>query len=558
MKLNAQIHPRGLSLLEVLLTVSVLAIVGAFAISKTSNIHDGVRNTKLEQDVKNINSAIQIYVANGGKLDGISDPQEVLDRMKSARSTNDKMQFVGLTGSTLDKRLATRTGEANAKSAAVWSDQDLRFEIGQASSAGVTSFFLDESLAGKIYEAVDREVSVVAYNDKPGWIWGYEDKIAALPGGITDVTLGNPIDTTPPPVPVRLTTPAVTGGGTFPSSDFPKTVSIINPNDSSTWLMFSIDGDPFTQYTGPFTIASAGTVAAYATGDPTFWINSGDAYAAFAELPPTPPSQLSSPIINLSSNQFNDSTSEITVSITNPNLTGSSSLYYSIVDQGSSHPPQSAFQPFAGALTTNVANYPAGFDVVTYAKSSDPLKYIDSFPASAFTTTEFFEIPVVGNVLFVVDASSSMGNSFGNTTRFEATIDELTQAIDTLPSNLKFNVAMFDAAIHWTDGTFQLHQANAQKKQTLINQIQQLDHGSGTNYAAAFGLPQMYNPVPDQVIFLSDGEPNSDPYQSLLNNLATAGIRIDAVGLDLDNSATSVLEQIVNLTGGTLVEVGDP
>ncbi len=547
---------RGLSLVEVLLTVSALGIIGALAVSRTTHIQDGVRHTKLEQDVKHINSAVKIYVANGGSFEGASAPQEILDRLKSNATDADKMQFVGITGSTLDKRVAVNTGSKKTRSVAVWSPSSQQFNIVDFVDGGVTSFYLNEALASVDFQAVGREASTFSYGEESGWIWDYEDKPTTSRGGPTVVTVEDPKDTTPPPVPVMLSAPAISPtGGSFPESDFPKTISVINPNDPSTWLLVSINGDPFAPYTGPITLADAGALVAYAAGDPTYWVDSANASASFAKLPPLPPSQLTAPLIDLSSPQFNDSVSDITIAITNPNLAGSSSLYYSIVPQGGTHAEASTWDPATNALTVSATQYPDGFNVIAYAKSSDPSRYIDSWPADAFTTAEFYDIPVIGNVLFVLDASSSMGNSFGNTTRFKATVDELVQAIDKLPNNLKFNVAMFDSNIHWTDGSFTLHPANANNKQSLINQIQQLDHGSGTNYAAAFELPSLFSPVPEQVIFLSDGAPNNTPYQNLVSSLAAQGIRIDAIGLDLDNSATSILEQIVGLTGGSLVTV---
>ncbi|MEM9282161.1 MAG: VWA domain-containing protein [Verrucomicrobiota bacterium] len=562
MKAFATVRNQGLSVVEVLLTITLVGIVCALAVSNSNQFSDDVRQAKLERDVKTLNSAVKVFIANGGNFDGLTDPQTVVDRMKAERTGSDKTRFVGLTGSTVDKRLAIQEAGSSDEWVAVWSPSGQRFEIVPNDGTGIGSFYLDESLAENEYESIGREASTLAYNENPGWVWAYSDRSADDPEGPTSIDLDDQEDSTPPPVPVRLLPPAFDPvPGAYATADFPLTVTLINVNDPSTSILYAIDGGDFFVYGGPFALVSPATITAYSSGDPTYWIDSSQIAASYSETPPpppAPPTQLAAPPIQLSSLQFNDSISSIDVDISNPNTAGSSTLYYSLVAQGSSHPSPSAWLPYSGTITAGVTSFPDGFNIVAYAKSSDQNLFLDSPSASAFTTAEFFDIPVVGNVLFVVDASSSMGRSFANSTRFEVTIDELTNAINTLPSNLLFNVAMFDAAIHWTDGTFELHEASDTNKQSLIHQIEQLDHGSGTNYAAAFSLPQMFAPVPDQVIFLTDGRPNSTPYGSILDGLINAGVRIDAIGLDLDNEATDTLEDIVDQGGGILNVIEQP
>lgn len=267
--------------------------------------------------------------------------------------------------------------------------------------------------------------------------------------------------------------------------------------------------------------------------------------------PPARPVALLAPRITLSDQAFDSSTPEITIYINNPNPTGSSELFYSLVPSGEDHLPPSVWGAYSGAILTQAATYPDGFVIASYAKSIVP-EFLDSSLVDAATTSLFFDTPTTGNVLFIVDASGSMNADFGPKSRFDATIDELISAIRGLPSNIRFNVGMFDRNTHWTDGSFQLHLATQANKQQLISKIESVETGNGTNYSAGLALPLQFTPIPDQVIFLSDGEPNRDDYLNQLQALVQAGVRVDTIGLESNRKAKAVLQRIADETGGSV------
>ncbi|NRB74486.1 MAG: VWA domain-containing protein [Verrucomicrobiales bacterium] len=549
---------RGLTLVEVLIVVSILGIVGSIAVSRISLIHQKAEQTKLEQDVKSINSAVKIYLANGGSFEGITSPQEVLDRMKAGLSGAAQDRFVGISGATIDKRLATRSDASPSGKVAVWSPDQTRFIIVENLGTGISGFYLDESLQMKTYEMTASRQSILEYSDSPGWIWEFEEGIAPVGNAPTVVATYEMEDSIPPPIPRRLTPPLFsTAAGPYLETEYPLPIILSNPNDPATWIMVSVNGEPFVRYESPITLPGPGTVVAFASGDPTYWISSDDRAGTYTQSPPAPPIPLIPPLIDLSAPQFTDSVSAITVTLTNPNLSGSSSVLYSIVPKGQAHPAPAAWKVTSGSLSTRVTDYPDGFDLIAYARSTDTDRYLDSTSSTAFTTTEFYNLPITGNVLFVVDASSSMGRRFGKTTRFEATIEELLTSIQRLPSHIKFNVALFDKAIHWTDGTFKLHNATPPIKKRLSAKIETLDHGSGTNYAAALELPTLFDPRPDQVILLSDGRPNSNNYSGFVSDLSNSGVRVDAIAFDLDDASSQVLEAIAVATGGRVESVDE-
>ncbi len=272
--------------------------------------------------------------------------------------------------------------------------------------------------------------------------------------------------------------------------------------------------------------------------------------------PPKPPESLLAPVIQIAPNPGGIIAGFSRVTLSNPNPAGSSTLWYALAPIGGSYPPVSSWSLYTTTFNVSDASYPNGFQVKAFAKSLDPATYTDSGFAEQRKAADFFGIPIVGDILFVLDASSSMNKDFGDVSRYEAVINETVRSIRNLPPNLKFSVAMFDDGEHWTDGSWQLKQATTANKNTMIELITKVKNDEGTNYAAGLGFAPKFAPNPIQVIFLSDGRP-SGSYSSQLNKLVQLKIRVDTVGVDTanDQSATDKLKAIAAATNGTFTEL---
>lgn len=548
----------GFSVVEALIVIASIGVLSTIALSFVGDFRSGAERTKLESAVQTVNSAISVYLANGGDLTGITNPQTIIDSMKFELSDSVRKQTAGITGTTIDRRLAVRIGEAvEGEPVVTWSSSSQKFEISEDGGSGVLEFVLDDTLAEKDYSSGNRDTTVLTYNESPGWVWAYTESTPAPPDGPTTIPLASVPDTAPRPPPVKLSTPIISiPSGSFDSDEFPFSVTLTNPNVSSTWIMYSINGGAFEKYDGnPLSVTGAASIMAYADGHPYYWVKSGKTYSTFTETPPPPPVPLVEPVIVLTSNVFTEDITEIAVAISNVNPSGSSSLFYSLVSTGTSHSAQNLWSKYTGPLSTASADYPDGFQVAAYAKSNDPVKYIDSAAASALASVQFFEIPISGDVLFIVDASGSMSRSFGDSTRFEVTIETLKEAIQSLPVSIKFNVAMFDAGVHWTDGSNTLKPANKSNKDSVIAGIDSVSHGSGTSYLAALSVVDLFSPLPEQVILLSDGQPNDTGYLERSAALAAKGVRIDTIGLDFDTGYESPLAEIAKLAGGQYIAI---
>lgn len=552
---------RGFSMIELLIVVASIGIVSTVAVAWVGEIRSSTERSKLDSDVATINSALNVYLANGGDLAEVTDPQTILNHLKSGFSDSERDRIAGVTGSTIDKRLAVDFGEVvEGKPLVRWNSTDQRFEISEEGGSGIVGFILDDALSEVDYSTGTREASALVYNDRPGWVWAHTEVAVPQPAGPTTIPVSDTPDTLPRPPPLQLSPPIISvPSGTFDEDDFPFSVSLSNPNNPATWIMYSVSGGAFQRYGGgSISITESTTIVAYADGDPNSWIQSRKEYATYYETPPPPPQLLTPPTISLTSGFFTDDITEIGISLTNPNAVGSSNLYYSVVAPDGTHPDRSLWTQYLGPVATTSTDFPEGYVVAAYARSVERSEYIDSSNSFALVGIQFFEIPITGNVLFIVDASGSMERDFGSSTRFGVTIKKLKEVIDSLPSNLRFNVATFAGGIHWTDGSFELKQANNPNKNALLAEIDALEpDGRGTSYLAALSLPEMFSPLPEQVIILSDGQPQDSGYLDEVAQLAARGVRIDTIGLDFDSEDSNPLADIAALAGGNFVTIGN-
>lgn len=546
----------GFTLIEALIVVVVIAIVASIAVPRIGGIHSQVRLAKLEKDVDTINEAIDVYLASGGDLGRLSKPQEILDRLKTVRQSETARQFVGLTGSTIDRRLAARMagGGDQALPRAVWSGTEHRFVI-EPSGTGVVEFYLDESLADRDYGEEARADSALTYNGDPGWVWAYKERAPEPPMAPDPPVEGAAVPESPLPAaaapPVGLRAPAIApGGGTYKPSQFPLTVTLTNPNDSSTWLMVSVNGGGFVKYAGPLTLTADSTIRTYVTGDPARWINSNTASAWFQK---SAPAKLLPPAIRLSAPEFDDSTPTISISLTNPNAPGLANLHYAVVPTGGSLPPRSGWAPYGGTVTVSGNAYPSGFTIAAYARALDPVDYQDSDSSSASAGANFiFEDPGVTDVLYIIDVSGSMSTAVGTSTRLDLVISALADAINRLNAQARFSVAAFGGGIEWTDPSLELKEATAANKLAMISQVRTFtSSSSGTNYEAALRIPFLYARKPALVYFLTDGQPTGGgDYADEVDTLAAQGIRVNTIGVDLTLDAGERLAEIAAETKG--------
>ncbi|MDF1739738.1 MAG: VWA domain-containing protein [Verrucomicrobiales bacterium] len=550
---------RAFSMLEVLIVIGVIGIIAAIAVPSVGNLSNGVKENGLVSDVATINRSIQAYLATGGDLKGISDPQVVLDKLKTRNDSSAAKISTTFSGSMIDKRLAVQylTKQEKLDSnvpRAVWDKDKMLFKMVE-SGKGISQFFLDDTLAEVDYGTETRDPGTFNYNKNAGWVWKGVEKMPETRAGITTIGTTDPTSSSPAAIVQSLDPPQIyPASGEYPESASPLNVSLYNPNPSGTWMLYSLDGGPFKTYGGPFQITADTTIVAFTEGDPEYWTSSVQASNSWTFKAAAPPTTLASPLITLSSNEFNENTSSISYSLANPNPPGSSDIFFVLTDINAPVPPRTQWSLYQGSSSAEHANYPDGFRISAYAKARQNTNYLNSNDATATTGSNFFGLPTAGDVLFVLDGSGSMNGNFGSQSRWEAVVQETISSINSLTPADRFGVVVFSSSLKYNSGNI-LESATQENKDTVISALQGLSANGGTNYQVALSAAMNFNPLPSEVFMLSDGQPNSQNYSTTTNQLQSAGIIVNTIGFDVNNPAEIILTAIANLLGGSYVNI---
>jgi type II secretory pathway pseudopilin PulG len=549
-----------------MVALTLLAVIASIGAQLFGSISSSMKEAKLTNDVGTINRAITMYLSSGGDLSDARTPADVLLRLKTTSSAERvKTQINPLTRSMIDARLSavlqSESEATNANFRAYWNSVDQRFEVANSGrSAGVKAFVLDEAAVPTKVEIEQRASGSMEFARESGWIWDFKDSSdstvhpTVIPTSIPIHSVTAPAAVQATPAPSRLQPPAFSiPGGRYPADDFDMALRLHNPNPSgSSQIEYSLDREGWLPYRGALTVAPGAEVRAKAVSSNASRLYDSEVQQASytADL-----IQLKAPTISLSAESFSDTVSTIAVNIADRNASGLSTLRLDVRPKGGDFRPVQYWNTYSGSFAVSVDDYPEGFDVITYAKAVDPDRYEHSDNTEAATSASFFGQSLTGSVLFVIDASSSMNAGFGGQSRFDAAIQETVDAIWAMDPGQKFNVAMFDAGVHWTDGSGELKEANQANKISMTNMIQGVENDSGTNYQAALGLAATFDPMPETVVFLTDGRPNSTPYAAQLANLVSLGFKVDVFGIELDSNALSRVQAIADATGGTVTQV---
>lgn len=292
----------GISVVEMILSVATLGLIATVATMGVTNVREGAQKNKLNSDVQALNSAIRIYLANGGNMEGVTTADAALLKLKSSRSKSDKELHVGAPpGRMIDNRVATAPVAADSwKARAQYNSASQRFETVE-NQAGI-EFILDDSLAEVSPDLETRE-NTVSYAKTSSWVWDHTSTInpGAPAGPSTFGTNPNPANSVPstaapepepepettPPVP-RLPYPQIDkDNGPHPEEDFPLAVTVTNPPASADGApVFQINSDPWMPYTGPVSVPMNSSIRVqFMTVDPSRYQDSSVKYAYFYPVP---------------------------------------------------------------------------------------------------------------------------------------------------------------------------------------------------------------------------------------------------------------------------------
>lgn len=210
--------------MDMLITVGLLAIGVTVGVTAYGAVSENSRRVKLISDVRNLNSAVCVYIANGGDKSELKDEASVLRKLKQTRihETRQLSTFAG-SGQLIDSRIncVPQSSElARDKCVkAYWCPKALAFKITSDSRPGIHKFFMCDKAGEKDY-GVDESQRDTAftYAERSKWIWDYDERPAEKRKGVSAVPLYNRANTSiPVPETIASTVGTVTSVSGFSS-----------------------------------------------------------------------------------------------------------------------------------------------------------------------------------------------------------------------------------------------------------------------------------------------------------------------------------------------------
>ncbi|MCB1085553.1 MAG: choice-of-anchor K domain-containing protein [Verrucomicrobiae bacterium] len=347
------------SLIEVMVTVVVIGVVAAIAYVATGNIAGVAKSEKVRSDVASINSAIDIYLANGGSLDGLTSPADILAKMKTQRDSSDARRHTGgPSGRMIDPRIiAVPVAASDSQMRAVYNSAEKRFDL--ASSGNGFRFELDDSLNELNISNETRKQATVVYSGSDSWVWDYNNSLTNptnLPNVTKIPTSSAPADTTPPstlpppdpdPEPEPEPAPPVTDprtqlaapilnppGGYYQSNEFPISVTIGNlPAAAIGKVRFATRFNgvwvDWADYAGQtLSVPKDGEVWAQAIAVDT--VNYRDSWQAYGYYSKVTPPKLPTPILSLPGGAYARDNFPLSLSLNNVPAPGLADAKYRI------------------------------------------------------------------------------------------------------------------------------------------------------------------------------------------------------------------------------------
>jgi hypothetical protein len=243
--------------MEVLMTVSLIGLIAAVIIPSIGNVTTGVTRAKLASDVTSLNNAVSLYLAEGGNLDNVFNPQDVIDRLKTKLRDEDARRHVGpVSGRLVDVRLTARelTSSEIASGAprAVWDATKKKFAIA-SQGRGVSVFYFDDEKANLPAQVESRKRSNMAYNGGNGWIWAWGGNSELVPAAISSFVVNTP----PDPAPLGGNSGSGGGTGTSGTARFPNSILVGagGADPAVSVLQYRLNSGPWQPYATNLSVA---------------------------------------------------------------------------------------------------------------------------------------------------------------------------------------------------------------------------------------------------------------------------------------------------------------
>ena len=200
--MKARRNNGAFTLVEVLIALGIVSVLGGTSYVATKNLKQTSDETKLEQDVAQINNAIQLYQLQSSNAIGSTGQAALLTLQKRADAASAN-QTIGLKSSVLDERVEAPVGDsetwqsaaeaASGSLRAYWDAGNKVFYTSRAGAAGIKKFRFKASIPAV---AATETRTPFHSSTASGWVWS-STAASATSAGLTGVsptlgsTLGN-------------------------------------------------------------------------------------------------------------------------------------------------------------------------------------------------------------------------------------------------------------------------------------------------------------------------------------------------------------------------------
>ncbi len=382
----------GFGFLQMLATVSIIAILGGIAALKMTSVKDSAEEQRLNTHVASLNSSVQLYLSNGGSLEGLTSAQAVLDKMKTMAANGKKL--AGFRGNFVDPRLeaVSQTTEEAAQSGVLrvlWDETNKIFRIADSGEVGIKEFKIDPTATPDQLETEERETQfeLAATSENEGaWVWDFEGETSAdVTTTGTTVDGDGDLDIDPDATnftKTQLAMPTVSPGpGSYDLDEYGtsgKPVVLSNPNPSDTSDIYvSVNGSYWSVVAegGTVNVPPGGSLSTFAKVKDAL-LNQHYSSYVFSGLFEGTTTNLTQPSIVTSAGAFHpkDETT-ITVTITHGNDPAHGKAQYSI---GGGN-----FVDYNGPFTLDLADHIDGAVVQAKTVATQWPKYYLESPIAA-------------------------------------------------------------------------------------------------------------------------------------------------------------------------------
>ena len=391
-------HKSGFSLVETVGVVTVLGILTLLALAAIGRIRPATDQIKLEDQVSQLNAAVNVYKGSGGDLNTVNDPALVIAKLKTRMHKDQARTFVGFTGTTIDQRLALVSVAADFTGArAVYDSASQKFKVTTEAVDGYR-FTFDDSVPVSLPPPETRTEGAVAFAKESTWVWDYTDSPKTYPDLAVVDPVGTYTDSIIPPVFVEVdpASPPSAGDlrkllppvfslppGSYDLSDYPMALELINPNEIGKILYANLNsaGWEWQEYIEPVVVEPSSKIVAFVESSrPQLYHNSNlvNSHYEWSEW-------LSRPWFEVSPSSISkvDGVSSISIlhnndptTYTDQGIVFSSpdpfEVRYRIVPLITGQGTETSWFTYSNPIQVTASQYPEGFTVYAKVVSSEP------------------------------------------------------------------------------------------------------------------------------------------------------------------------------------------